>query len=776
MLVLPLLLAWGARFGVPEPPARSSEALAAALEQLSAAAVAAEDLHWQPSAGLLADAVWGRSLVFLGRPYGQAGNDVWQAWVRLTPAGQPIAVGPANNWTRSPLSDERGLDVLGSHIAYAAVHEGQLHGVSLLPFHSRDPWWLLSSSWRTRFATYVYLPPTEQLSLLLEDAALRLELPSVARRLAIPLLGSAENAEGVAWSIEGIQRSVEVWTAPSRAEPRQQEWVGALSAWSRAFFGAGRQARQRTQALEVTPEHKIVNQTHRSPSAHPRWPPPDLEPLLPGGPAGEGAWAVVSPGVAGAAFYQTFIRSDADSQGNPVRLVAMDLTRLELAMAAGWSVPRSHTGLPGRGRLPAPARERVVAVFNGAGAEQGLGMQVSRRLLAKARSGAPTIVVHEDSRVGIGAWPGPDETPPAAWSSFRQAKVMLLDAARGQPPLTSEGEPRERSALCLARGVLVYAWGTQLTELAMARALQAAGCQDAVELDQGSGHASFSMTESTPERIQVAPLLGAPRPYFTGSERDFFYLMHRQPERKHGLPDASELEWSASPGPQPAPAEVPAVYAAVQRRGELRIALLGLDPLRVRYDVTAGSSEPLIAGQAAPRRRLAADDVLLAVELGHTTRALRYGLWVDRRRAIPLSTSFASLWIDGAGRLFVGEPATSAPPTAQSVIQVPLLVNGGELTERARSSGARRERGALCARATGHVLIASVTHDSSGPLALALRELGCQRVVELDRGSKHALRLIRRADARADAEATRLYLLGRASPVTTFALSDDAAR
>lgn len=781
MVALPLLLAWATRWGALNPPERSSEALAAALEQASGAAVAADELHWQPSAGLLADALWGRSLVFLGRPEGHAGNDVWQAWVRLTPTGQPISIGGPSNWTRTALADERGLNVVGSHIAYAAVHQGRLQGVSLVPFYSRDPWWVWSSSWLTRFATHVHIPHTEQLSLFLDEAALRIELPGVSRRLAIPLASAAVPAQGLAWPLEGAQGSVEVWTVP-HTEPPRNPWMARLAALTRPEHGGAQlEAGQRAHAQTASPERALVNQLHHSPPTSPLWPPPNLQPLLPGGLAGEGIWEAPE-GVAESTIRQTFIRSDADQPESRVLLVAMDLTRLRLAMEAGWLVPRSQTGLPGRGRPPAPVRERVVAMFNGAGSDERLGMRVNGRLLAPARSGAPTIAVHEDARVGIGVWSPQDEAPPAVWSSFRQTEVMLLDGTQGPRSLGSNGgEMRERSALCLAHGALVYAWGTQLTEQAMVRALRAAGCRDAAQLDQGPGHGTFLMTEFAPQRTRVEPLLGARRPESalssTGAERDFFYLVRRQPERQHELVDWGGLKWLASPGPQPAPAELPAVYAAELLRGGLRIALLGLDPLRVRYDVSAGLGEPVIAGRAAPRRRLSVDeDVLLTVELGHTTRALRYGLWVDRRRAIPLRSDFASLWTDEQGRLFVAGPATSAPPSAQGVIQLPLLVNNGELTERARSPGARRERGALCVRATGHVVIASATHDSSGPLALALRELGCERVVELDRGSKHALRLVRHAPAQARGEATRLYVIGRASPTTTFTLSDGAAR
>jgi hypothetical protein len=56
------------------------------------------------------------------------------------------------------------------------------------------------------------------------------------------------------------------------------------------------------------------------------------------------------------------------------------------------------------------------------------------------------------------------------------------------------------------------------------------------------------------------------------------------------------------------------------------------------------------------------------------------------------------------------------------------------------------------------------THDSSDPLAVALRNAGCRRVVELDRGSHHPAFLHRKgtdAPPRADYESTTLWVLSR---------------
>jgi hypothetical protein len=51
--------------------------------------------------------------------------------------------------------------------------------------------------------------------------------------------------------------------------------------------------------------------------------------------------------------------------------------------------------------------------------------------------------------------------------------------------------------------------------------------------------------------------------------------------------------------------------------------------------------------------------------------------------------------------------------------------------------GGLRDRGAMCVTPDGRVLIALGRHDSGDPVTSVLLELGCDRVVGLDRGSRH---------------------------------------
>jgi hypothetical protein len=73
-------------------------------------------------------------------------------------------------------------------------------------------------------------------------------------------------------------------------------------------------------------------------------------------------------------------------------------------------------------------------------------------------------------------------------------------------------------------------------------------------------------------------------------------------------------------------------------------------------------------------------------------------------------------------------------------------------------------RAALGVTRAGRVVVALARHDSSDPLASALVRAGCERVVELDRGSHHPSFLHRVGTSTPPMdgyEATALYALAR---------------
>ena len=94
--------------------------------------VTPQDVRWEPSHGLLDDAVSGRFVLFLGSDTRGGPRDVWRARVRLTPEGRPLLVLDPHNVTATPLGDDHALVIRGARAAFATVAFGQEQSVTLL--------------------------------------------------------------------------------------------------------------------------------------------------------------------------------------------------------------------------------------------------------------------------------------------------------------------------------------------------------------------------------------------------------------------------------------------------------------------------------------------------------------------------------------------------------------------------------------------------------------------------------------------------------------------
>src|SRR5687767_12677423 len=102
LVALPGLFSW-------PPPAASLSGLEDLLERAAAVHTAPADLAWEPRRGLVAELVLGRGVLFLGAARAGGARDLYRAWVRLTPGGQPLSVSRVVRLTDTPLADECGL-------------------------------------------------------------------------------------------------------------------------------------------------------------------------------------------------------------------------------------------------------------------------------------------------------------------------------------------------------------------------------------------------------------------------------------------------------------------------------------------------------------------------------------------------------------------------------------------------------------------------------------------------------------------------------------------
>jgi hypothetical protein len=528
------------------------------------------------------------------------------------------------------------------------------------------------------------------------------------------------------------------------------------------------------------------------------WPPPSIPSPWRTPRPGEGEWQPVElpflRRTAGAEdappyFYRTFVRPDRERPYAEVTLVAMDMRRLELGVEGGYEDPRPSAGPPGTGHVPSDpdSYRRIVATFNGAfkTSHGDYGMVVNRRVLVPPVAGAATVRIDRSGAVGLGTWPAPQANDgqdgtlvlPAELLSLRQNLDPLLEDGRVNPAgrkvwgsqLYGQGVAAERSALCVTNsGHLVYAWSEEASGETLGEALRMGGCDYGVHLDMNPGHCAFVFTNILDfQRVEAQTEVLDPRMrinptrYIRWSPKDFFYVSLRSP-----VPKTPGVTWQAAEGAQGDPSWMPGIFRSELRVGPLAVQLLRFSADRLRWQLVPGSAEPLRPNSTRlPFTEADAARALVAFGVGHSTPAARHGLAFGSHQAVPLDPALATLVLPHEGAARLEAPGTPLRPMpGQTLVQLPLLSQDGELTARGRQPGALRQRGALCVDGEGNLLLARVHHDSSGPLAQALLKLDCGLVVEMDRGSQHPV-FVERAGSdrppRAGHETTVLYGMDR---------------
>jgi hypothetical protein len=245
-----------------------------------------------------------------------------------------------------------------------------------------------------------------------------------------------------------------------------------------------------------------------------------------------------------------------------------------------------------------------------------------------------------------------------------------------------------------------------------------------------------------------------------GSTRDFFYVSVRDVTPK--LPEG--VSWKPDGGTQPPPAWLPGIVTGELHLGGITLALTSFAGGRFDFRLRPGSLEPGAKGQAWAGALAEADAAraFASLELGHATGATRHGLALGGVIPLPLRPASATLVLGSTSTriLLPGEAVTLSP--GEQAVQLPLLADDSDVTERARERGDARVRAALGITPDGRLVVASLRHDSSDLLAVGLRAAGCRRVVELDRGSHHPGALDRAGTPRPprnDRESTTLWVL-----------------
>jgi hypothetical protein len=312
----------------------------------------------------------------------------------------------------------------------------------------------------------------------------------------------------------------------------------------------------------------------------------------------------------------------------------------------------------------------------------------------------------------------------------------------------------------------VYAYADAADPETLAKGLVSAGCDFALPLAASPERLGFVLADASGGAPRFEPL--DPRFDFdgaatlSGSTRDFLYLSVRDVRPKAPL----EMPWSPDGGAQPEPAWLPGILRGELALGGVMLELTSFETRRSDFRVRPGPLEPGAKGQPwsgalSPEDRARA---LAALELGHATGAARMGLALGTLIPLPMKPGYATLVVgNGEARILLpGEAVTLR--AEEHAVQLPLLADDADITARARERGDARKRAALGVTEDGRVVVATLRHDSSDPLAVGLRAAGCRRIVELDRGSHHPASLERTGSdkpPRDAAESTTLWVLRR---------------
>jgi hypothetical protein len=619
-------LALVGRLLYPAPPPRTLEGLAAMLGHSMGGVVRPSDIAWEPSPGVLAEFMWGRRVLFLGRANGVevsraasgasaevAPRDLYRARVRVTLEGRPVTIEGVHDLTMTPLGDEQSLVIRGDKAAYATASYGKIEAITLLDLAGKlsvpessllDSVTSAITNWQETGSGNgigrldVNLDaPLDQVLLAFDDEHLLIGSPagkSMAVLLATGAIASdsASTAGAHASTAPALHKRPILWAVDTIRAEVGPEPVAAVEA---AVFNARDLMRRTTYSIfgpSAEPALPGSEPASKPPQAldatysqtdNSVWPPAPIPPIWKNPEPGEGTWeAVTYPWLKKLApdsppyFFRTTVRPDPDRAYAKVLVVAMDMRQLELDMEAGVEDPKPLTGAHGSGKIPRDPKilNRVVGAFNGAfkTTHGEYGMMVHRRVLLPPKPAAATLVVSEDRRVGLGTW-GPDARIPTDIVSYRQNLEPLVEDGKLLPSgrtqwgwqLDGTSMMTERSGICVTdSSQLYYVWGDEVSAQTLGKAMILAGCTYGMHLDMNPHHTGFvfANVRTIANKDYDVKLLTP--------------LMDMWPERylEYSPKDffylmlrdptpAGDVAWTQDVGTQPAPTWLPAIWHAM---------------------------------------------------------------------------------------------------------------------------------------------------------------------------------------------------------------------
>ena len=297
--------------------------------------------------------------------------------------------------------------------------------------------------------------------------------------------------------------------------------------------------------LQPTATLPVLNTPEPTPTSTPTaWQPVDLTPL--GGADGEGVWSPYIQDVDGdTVAYRTFLQPDPARPYSLVAIVAIDLTRTRLHFVLGSIEPAGEDTQLRSGAIPKADRAAnvLLAAFNGGfKARHGqFGAMADGIVALPPRDGLGTLVISKDGRVSLGEW-GPGSTIDPNVESFRQNGPLVIREGAVNPRIhnnspqdwgytVNDVSPTVRSGVGLSKDakILFYFCGPSLSMESLAKAMQAAGAWNAIQLDINNYWALFVKFQPSGSNVIAEALL--PRlmvanieRYLWDYTRDYFYV------------------------------------------------------------------------------------------------------------------------------------------------------------------------------------------------------------------------------------------------------------
>jgi Phosphodiester glycosidase len=280
----------------------------------------------------------------------------------------------------------------------------------------------------------------------------------------------------------------------------------------------------------------------RSPHRATTWPPP-IKPVFPHPLPGEGRWRRSGPPIDGAPpVLVTTFRTELAYPRIVAYVAWFDRARTALAWYPGRYEP-PHAPVRGPFSIPYDQRWRLLATFNGGFTyiDGHNGSAVNGHTNEPLADGLATLVGYRDGRIDIVRWTGGPNAPAnMAWA--RQSLPPIIWNGRLNPALDNSSKWGAtlgnavrvwRTGVGIDRkGNLIYAAANDQTVVTLARILQRAGAERAMQFDINPewptlitythGH-GLAPTEVVPNPMQP------PTRYLSADDRDFVAVYRRLP-------------------------------------------------------------------------------------------------------------------------------------------------------------------------------------------------------------------------------------------------------